>query len=95
VAEEYCWAITQAAWGGRTAADPVSVCWRLDFSWAGFSVYIADNMRVLSSVLRRFAWRCTVRKFVECVYHYNFSLFHPFDSNVYRIRPSFIILSFV
>jgi hypothetical protein len=28
-------------------------------------------MHVLNSVLRRFVWRCTVRNFVECVYHYN------------------------
>ena len=25
----------------------------------------------------------------------NFSLFHPFDSSVYRIHPSFLILNFV
>jgi hypothetical protein len=51
--------------GGRTAADPVSVCWSLDFSWAGSSVYIVDNMHVLNSVLRRVAWRCSVRNFVD------------------------------
>jgi hypothetical protein len=34
MAEEYCWAITQAA-GRHAAADQVTVCW---------SLYIADHM---------------------------------------------------
>ena len=27
-------------------------------------------------------------------FNFSFNLFHPFDSNVYRIHPSFLMLSF-
>jgi len=27
-------------------------------------------------------------------FNFSFNLFHPFDNNVYRIHPSFLILSF-
>jgi hypothetical protein len=53
--------------GFRTPADPISVCWSLDFSWNSLSVYTVDNMHALNSVLRRYAWRCTLRNFEECV----------------------------
>ena len=48
MAEEYCWAITQAA-GRHAAADNILMFWSFDFNWTSFNLLLPIYVHSIST----------------------------------------------